>query len=146
MNLRVGFPAVVAAGACFVLSLASPAAPAATTATAEAMTVSPPWVSDPGDGPGGCTVSVTLPTQFTCHVSIRNRGTVSLSWQSWQLDSGQGNLQTTVTPNHGTIAPGAAVRVTIVTPDCGFSLADLANFLGASGTKQFGGAVLYSCG
>lgn len=146
MSLRVGFPAVVVAVACFALSSAlTTAAPIATTATSEAMVVSPPYVSDPGDGPGGCTGSVSLPTQFTCHVTIHNRGTVSLSWQSWQLDSAQGNLQSTITPNHGTLAPGATVHVTIVTPECGFSLADLANFLGASGTKQFGGAVLYSC-
>jgi hypothetical protein len=135
----------LAAAACLAFSSALiAAAPATTTATGEAMTVSPALVTDPGDGPGGC--SAQIGGQFYCHVTIHNRGTASLSWQSYALDSGQGNLQTTIKPNHGTLAPGTSVHVTISTPDCGFSLADLANFLGLSGFNESGGAVLFSCG
>jgi hypothetical protein len=128
------------------------ALPAATTTSGEALAVTPAYVSAVGDGPGGCAPGVSGGSPFVCHVTIRNPGSVSVSWRSWGLDaSGQSTLPATVTPNHGTLGPGASVRVTISTGWCGFSLADLANFLAWSSASQagsppLGGAVLYSCG
>jgi hypothetical protein len=131
----------------FAFGFAQPVTTA--TISGEQLAVAPSFVSAPGDGPGGCAVATG---QYVCHVILRNPGTISVAWRTSGLDGGgQSSLPATITPSHGTLAPGATVRVTVSTGYCGFSLADLANFLAWSGAAQagtppLGAAVLFSCG
>jgi hypothetical protein len=141
--------AVVIAGLFAVGIGLAPSTPAAPVK--EGLVASTAFVSDPGDGPGGCTYSAG---DFVCHVTLSNpaSSTEKVSWRSWDLDAGgQVTLPATVSPAAGTLAPGKSIRVTVSTSQCGFSLADLANFLGWSGSAQAGApplgvAVLFSCG
>ncbi|MHB8488474.1 MAG: hypothetical protein ACYDCS_04165 [Candidatus Dormibacteria bacterium] len=111
----------------------------------QGLTVSPSFVSDPGDGPGGCLWNGNA---FVCHVTLANPSS-SNEKVPWVLvggdvaDNGSGFYET-VSPSNGTLAPGKSVRVTITTNACGGYYA-VAEFAGGS-NYQYGGAVLYACG
>lgn len=142
---------LAAAAAVLLLGVVSLGAHASNASAKANVLISPALLSAPGDGPGGCVPGNGAGSDYTCHVTLSNPGTVKLDWATESLDNGQ--LDATVTPNSGSLAPGKSVRVTIITADCGFYLADLANFLSApsaggsiAADPTGGGSVLFSCG
>ena len=116
-------------------------ASAATSATPrEGLTVSPLYVSDSGDGPGGCSASGSQPAHFTCVVTVKNTGTEREEWIP-QVANGNSPTNTKFTPDGGYVAAGKTVKVTIATTDC-----TLEGFAFTTFDELHGEAVLFNCG
>jgi hypothetical protein len=121
---------VVALGA--VLSVS-----AATNAPHEGLSVSPPYVSDSGDGPGGCR---SVSGGVACVVTVKNTGTEREEWIA-QVANGDNPSSTTFKPDGGFLASGKTLKVTITTSDC-----TLESFAFTTFDEDYGGAVLFNCG
>ena len=116
-------------------------ASAATSATPrEGLTVSPLYVSDSGDGPGGCSASGSQPAHFTCVVTVKSNrhraGRMDSAGRERQLAD-----QHEVHSRLGYVAAGKTVKVTIATTDC-----TLEGFAFTTFDELHGEAVLFNCG
>jgi hypothetical protein len=115
-----------------------------------ALTLSPTFVSAPGDGPGGCPAVGGL---WVCHVTLTNPSSsnVKVTWESIGTNDFTGSgASATVSPASGVLSPGKSVRVTITTNACG-GYFDLNMFLGGPvgspvADYPLGDAVMYTCG
>lgn len=115
-----------------------------TASSAPRLVVRPLAVGIAGDviPPDNCTLTSTgFPA--TCHVTLSNPSSSSagLNWSA-QFTA----PEATATPTKGKLAPGASVKVTIVTNNCSDTWTFLATSTSGYGGLETGAAVVYICG